>query len=136
MNPIAVAELTQLGSSILRKGISSLSKTENLPTTPSAFADKLKGAESALTRSELNDLKTKLLNDSYLSDFFNQNTDNTIHLDKLADGSMRLTSSSGDFITLPKGSTTGQLAMQFHDASIKASENLSPSRENSVLLVS
>ncbi len=136
MNPIAVAELTQLGSYILRQGISSLSKTENHSTTPSAFADKLKGAESTLTRSDLNDLKTKLLNDSYLSDFFNQNTDNTIHLDKLADGSMRLTSSSGDFITLPKGSTTGQLAMQFHDASIKASENLSPSRENSVLLVS
>jgi len=136
MNPIAVAELTQLGSSILRKGISSLSKTENHPSNPSAFADKLKGAESALTRSELKDLKIQLLNDSSLSDFFKQNTDNTIHLDKLADGSMRLTSSSGDFITLAQGSTTGQLAIQFHDASLEACENLSPSRENSVLLIS
>ena len=135
MNPIAVAELTHLGSSILRSGISSLSKTDNQLTTPSAFADKLQGAKNSIKPAELSDLKDKLLKDPSLAEFFQQNIDNTIHLDKLADGSMRLTSSSGDFVTLPNDSPSGQLAMQFHDASIRANQNLSTNRKGSVLLL-
>jgi hypothetical protein len=59
----------------------------------------------------------------------------TIHLDKLADGSMRLVSSSGDFLTLSPNSEIGQKASQFHSSSLNIGENITASRPNSVTLV-
>lgn len=136
MNPLAVSELTRLGSSLLKNSINSIhSKTNIQNVASSQFENELNNAQKATTPVEVKAQKIELLKDPALSPFLDQNSDNTIHLDKLADGTMRLISSSGDFLTLDPNSEIGQKASQFHSSSLNIGENISASRPNSVTLV-
>lgn len=135
MNPIAVTELTRLGSSLLSRGIESISGKPSPQLDPSVFANELSSAEAKPEVIDIENVRSQLLKDPTLANFFKQNTDNTIHVDRLADGSMRLVSSSGDFFTLGKNSKVCQLASDFHTKCLESNKNLSPSRTNSVLLI-
>jgi len=136
VNPLAVSELTRLGSSLLKNGFNSIRSKTNVQNVQSThFENELKSAQKLTTPTELEAQKVELLKDPALSPFLKQNSDNTIHLDKLADGSMRLVSSSGDFLTLSPNSEICQKASQFHSSSLNIGENITASRPNSVTLV-
>ena len=143
MNPIIASSLANLGKDILAGGIQVLqpSKAASLPSSPRIFTSELETAQkvgthqdTVLSTKELDQIKEQLLKDPTIRDFIEQNLGNTIHLDKLANGSFRLLSSSGALHVIKKDSAASRLANDFHNGCVKLNQNLVSSDSSKVIL--
>lgn len=135
MDPVIATGLVNIGSNILQKILP--------PNTPSvedskssSFESNLKDLEgSSLSVKSLETLRSEIKDSPELQDFLSRNSGNKISLDKLSDGSVRVLSSTGDFMTLRPESSTCANANQFLGISISSGQNLNPDRKNSVMLI-
>jgi hypothetical protein len=133
MNPVVATSLINLGSNIVNKAFSSAGEPKAAPAED--FETKLRSFQNKpIDAAQLEGIKNELLQSPELKSFIEKNTNCTISLDQLSDGSIRVLSSSGDFLTLNKESLLLAKADQFLNASLKNSANLNPERANSVIL--
>ena len=133
MNPVVATSLINLGSNIVNKAFSSPVATT--PVTKTDFESNLKSfQDQPVSKTDLEKVKTELLNSPELKDFLSKNSDCTISVDQFSDGSVRILSSSGDFITLNQKSPLLAKADQFLNGSLELGENLNPERTNSAIL--
>ena len=133
MNPVVATSLINLGSNIVNKAFSSSVATG--PVTKTDFETNLKGfQDQPISKTDLEKVKTELLNSPELKEFLSKNSDCTISVDQFSDGSVRILSSSGDFITLNQKSPLLAKADQFLHGSLELGENLNPERTNSAIL--
>ena len=143
MNPIIASSLVNLGKDFLAGGIQVFqpSKTAPLPSSSRIFTSELESAQkigtqqdTVLTSKELDQIKEQLLNDPKIRDFIEQNLGNTIHLDKLANGSFRLLTSSGALHVIEKDSAAAQFASHYHNGCVQLNQNLVSSDSSKVIL--
>jgi len=144
MNPIIASSLANLGKDILAGGaqLFQLSKSTYLPAPSGIFKSELESAQKigthhqdkVLSVKELDQIKEQLLKDPKIREFIEQNLGNTVHLDKLANGSFRLLSSSGALHVIEKDSTTSHLANEYHNGCLKLNQNLVNSDSSKVIL--
>jgi len=135
MDPLVTTGLLSIGSRIIQGALP--------PSTSHMDLSKAKSFESSLNKltgdsgssKNLDSLRSELIDSPNLKNFLSRNEGNSISLDQLSDGSVRLLSSSGDFITIRPDSPACAKACQFLNQSISAGKNLSPDRENSVILI-
>jgi hypothetical protein len=133
MNPVVATSLINLGSNIVNKAFSSPIATT--PVTKTDFESNLKSfQDQPVSKTDLEKVKTELLNSPELKGFLSKNSDCTISVDQFSDGSVRILSSSGDFITLNQNSPLLAKADQFLNDSLELGENLNPERTNSAIL--
>jgi hypothetical protein len=135
MDPIIATGLVNIGGNILQKILpSNRPSVEN--SKSSSFESNLKDLQdSSLSLKSLDTLRTEITDSPELQDFLSRNSGNKISLDKLSDGSVRVLSSTGDFMTLRPESPACAKANQFMEDSIYSDQNLSPDRKNSVILI-
>ena len=133
MNPVVATSLINLGSNIVNSAFSSPVATA--PVTKTDFESNLKNyQDQPVSKTDLEKVKTELLNSPELKEFLSKNSDCTISVDQFSDGSVRILSSSGDFITLNQNSLLLAKADQFLHGSLELGENLNPERTNSAIL--
>jgi len=143
MNPIIASSLANLGKDILAGGIQVFqrSKSASLPASSQIFTSELESAQKigshqdmVFSTKDLDQIKKQLLKDPKIREFIEQNLGNTIHLDKLANGSFRLLSSTGALHVIEKDSTTSHLANEYHNGCLKLNQNLVNSDSSKVIL--
>jgi len=143
MNAIIASSLANLGKDILAGGIQVFqpSKSASLPSSSKVFTSELKCAQKAgaiqdtvLSTKDLDQIKEQLLKDPKIREFIEQNLGSTLHLDKLANGSYRLLSSSGALHVIEKDSATSQLANHYYNGCVKLNQNLVSSDSSKVIL--
>lgn len=133
MNPVVATSLINLGSNIVNKAFSPQVATPSV--SKADFESNLKNfQDQPISSSDLQVVKTELLNSPELKNFLSNNSECTISVDQLSDGSVRILSSSGDFITLNQNSPLLAKADQFLHGSLELGKNLNPERTNSVIL--
>ena len=133
MNPVVATSLINLGSNIVNKAFSS--KVDATPVSKTDFESNLKSfQDQPVSTTDLEKVKTELINSPELKEFLSKNSDCTISVDQFSDGSVRILSSSGDFITLTENSPLLAKADQFLHNSLKLGKNLNPERTNSAIL--
>ena len=133
MNPVVATSLINLGSNIVNKAFSPQVATPSV--SKADFESNLKNfQDQPISSSDLQVVKTELLNSPELKNFLSNNSECTISVDQLSDGSVRILSSSGDFITLNQNSPLLAKADQFLHGSLEIGKNLNPERTNSVIL--
>ena len=133
MNPVVATSLINLGSNIVNKAFSPQVATPSV--SKADFESNLKNfQDQPISSSDLQVVKTELLNSPELKTFLSNNSECTISVDQLSDGSVRILSSSGDFITLNQNSPLLAKADQFLHGSLELGKNLNPERTNSVIL--
>ena len=133
MNPVVATSLINLGSNIVNKAFSPQVATPSV--SKADFESNLKNfQDQPISSSDLQVVKTELLNSPELKTFLSNNSECTISVDQLSDGSVRILSSSGDFITLNQNSPLLAKADQFLHGSLEIGKNLNPERTNSVIL--
>ena len=133
MNPVVATSLINLGSNIVNRAFSSPVATTSAAKTD--FESNLKSfQDQSVSKTDLEKVKTELLNSPELKEFLSNNSDCTISVDQFSDGSVRILSSSGDFITLNQNSPLLAKADQFLHGSLELGENLNPERTNSAIL--
>ena len=133
MNPVVATSLINLGSNIVNKAFSPQVATASV--SKADFESNLKNfQDQPISSSDLQVVKTELLNSPELKNFLSNNSECTISVDQLSDGSVRILSSSGDFITLNQNSPLLAKADQFLHGSLELGKNLNPERTNSVIL--
>jgi len=143
MNPIIASSLANLGKDILAGGIQVFqpSKSASLPASSQIFTSELESAQKigshqdmVFSTKDLDQIKKQLLKDPKIREFIEQNLGNTIHLDKLANGSFRLLSSTGALHVIEKDSATSHLANDYHNGCVKLNQNLVTSDSSKVIL--
>jgi len=143
MNAIIASSLANLGKDILAGGIQVFqpSKSASLPSSSKVFTSELKSAQKAgaiqdtvLSTKDLDQIKEQLLKDPKIREFIEQNLGSTLHLDKLANGSYRLLSSSGALHVIENDSATSQLANHYYNGCVKLNQNLVSSDSSKVIL--
>ena len=133
MNPVVATSLINLGSNIVNKVFSPLVPTP--PANQTDFEANLKSyQDQPVSKTDLEKVKTELLNSPELKDFLSKNSGCTISVDQFSDGSVRILSSSGDFIKLNQNSPLLAKADQFLHGSLTLGQNLNPERTNSAIL--
>jgi hypothetical protein len=134
MDPIIATGVINLGSTLINKV---------LPKTPNDFHSNKVNFDKDLTQfteakvlssSEISDLRKEVLSLPGVKEFLSKNEGNSISIDKMSDGSVRLLSTSGDFMTLRPDHPSSALVSKYFDSSISASTNLNQQRPNSVIL--
>jgi hypothetical protein len=135
MDPVIATGLVNIGSNILQKILpSNPPSVEN--SKSSSFESNLKDLQdSSLSPKSLETLRAEIKDSPELQDFLSRNSGNKISLDKLSDGSVRVLSSTGDFMTLRPESPACANANQFLANSVSSGQNINPGRENSVMLI-
>jgi len=143
MNPIIASSLANLGKDILASGIQAFKpvQTASVPSSSQIFTSELDSAQkvgvhqdTALPTKDLDLIKKQFLKDPKIREFIEQNISNTIHLDKLANGSFRLLSSSGSLHVIEKGSISAQLANDYHNGCMQLNQNLVSTDSSKVIL--
>ena len=133
MNPVVATSLINLGSNIVNKAFTSQAATT--PVSKTDFESNLKSfQDQPVSKTDLEKVKSELINSPELKEFLSKNSDCTISVDQFSDGSVRILSSSGDFITLNQNSPLLAKADQFLHGSLELGENLNPERTNSAIL--
>jgi hypothetical protein len=133
MNPVLASGLLKIGSDLVSRAIPS--PRDNL-TASRSFENELKDVQ--VTRAEavnLSQLQKEILDIPEIQNFISQNPDSTVTIDQLSDGSIRVLSSTGDFMTLRPESASCQKAVEFLKGSIAEGKNLSTERDGSVTLI-
>ena len=135
MDPVIATGLINIGGIILQKILpSNPPSVEN--SKSSSFESNLQDIQgSSPTSKSLETLRDEITNSPELKDFLSRNSGNEISLDKLSDGSVRVLSSTGDFMTLRPESPACANANQFLANSMSSGQNINPGRENSVMLI-
>ena len=135
MDPVIATGLINIGGNILQKILpSNPQSVEN--SKSSSFESNLQDIQgSSPTSKSLETLRDEITNSPELKDFLSRNSGNEISLDKLSDGSVRVLSSTGDFMTLRPESPACANANQFLANSMSSGQNINPGRENSVMLI-
>ena len=135
MNPIIASSLVNLGKDFVSSGINLL-KRENLsPADKQSFAHELNSAKVPSNKN-LEQLKNELLNFPELRKFINQNEGHALQLDKSANGSFRILSSSGDLFVIDQSSPCAQTAAAYHNLCSSNGKNLVPGDHSKVLIPS
>ena len=80
-------------------------------------------------------LKTMLLEDPTVASFAEANPNSQIFLQKRADGSIQLCSSSGQTLVLDKSTTTNQIAVSYFEKSLTSENNQSAHHPGAVYLI-
>lgn len=134
MDPVIATGLINLGGNLLKQALPATAEVS--PATEANFENNLLAHQHSNIAKigDLDQLRSDLLKSPEVSEFLSRNTGNSIALDQLSDGSVRLLSSSGDFISLRPDTSTCRLANQFFHSSIASGENIHPQRVNSVIL--
>ena len=135
MHPSLIHEIASIGTSLLSRGIESASRINKPGPDPKLFSAKLSEAQALPETRSIEEMRTDIIESSSISQFLEQNKGNSISLDLLADGSMKLLSSSGDFLTLDKQTEICILARKFHQACLSSGESLSQDRPSLVKLI-
>ena len=135
MDPVIATGLINIGGNILQKILpSNPPSVEN--SKSSSFESNLQDIQgSSPTSKSLETLRDEITNSPELKDFLSRNSGNEISLDKLSDGSVRVLSSTGDFMTLRPESPACANANQFLANSMSSGQNINRGRENSVMLI-
>jgi len=138
MNPIFATSLVNLGRDFVSSGVKLFTKGNLTPTDKQSFALKLqsvKAQQGLNSQSQnLDQLRKDLLNNPELRKFISQNDGHTLQLDKSANGSFRILSSSGDLFVIDQSSSCIQLAQEYHHACISKGQNLVPADHSKVLI--
>lgn len=134
MNPVIATSLINLGSNIIHNAFPGPTASDKV--LGNDFDKDLRGILSRETpaHEDFNLLREEVLASPGLKDFLSRNKGNSITLDQMADGSVRLLSSSGDFMTLHIDHPSCEVASQFLRSSLAAGKNLNQQRPNSVYL--
>lgn len=134
MNPVIATGLINIGGNLLRQALPPGSDSSS--TTKANFEKDLVEFQNrdAGKIENLDQLRSDLIKCPEVNEFLSKNTDCSITLDQFSDGSIRILSSSGDFMTLHPNTSTCKLASQFLQGSIASGKNLHPQRANSVIL--
>jgi len=142
---LAAILLIQGMNSVLASGLLSVGKNifENL-SKPSpvhfqksnnTFTTELESATSLADSSKpISTLRQELLNDPAVQSFLSANEGNELYLQKRADGSSQILSSSGESMILANNSRTNHLIHTYYDKCVQEGAFLSPHRPGSVLL--
>ena len=140
MNPIFATGLVNLGKDFVASGVKFFSQENLTSTNKESFALKLQSAKAQkITSSErqnLDHLRKELLNDPELRKFISQNEGHTLQLDKSANGTFRILSSSGDLFVINQSSPCIHLAQAYHNACLSKGQNLVSSDPSKVLIPS
>ena len=134
MDPVIATGVINLGSTLINKVF---------PKTPNDFNSNKVNFDKNLNQYtdtkilssiEISDLRKDVMSLPGVKEFLAKNEGNSVSIDKMSDGSVRLLSTSGDFTTLLPDHPSSALVSQYFDSSIAASTNLNQQRSNSVIL--
>ena len=134
MDPVIATGVINLGSTLINKVF---------PKTPNDFNSNKVNFDKNLNQYtdtkilssiEISDLRKDVMSLPGVKEFLAKNEGNSVSIDKMSDGSVRLLSTSGDFTTLLPDHPSSALVSQYFDSSITASTNLNQQRSNSVIL--
>ena len=138
MNPIFATGLVNLGKDFLSSGVKLFSQENLTSVDKKSFALKLQSAKDQQglipQNRNLDHLSKELLNDPELRKFISQNEGHTLQLDKSANGTFRILSSSGDLFVINQSSPCIHLAQAYHNACLSKGQNLVPSDPSKVLI--
>lgn len=130
MNPVVASSLVSMGKDLLDRVTT---QSPNLPqpnsTSFSKELDQVAASEKALSRKEL---REEFTNSPAVQSFLEKNSGDTLYLEKRADGSMQILSSTGSTLILKEGTEACATAQQFFAACLKDQVNLSENRANAV----
>ena len=138
MNPIFATGLVNLGKDFVSSGIKLFSQGNLTTIDKQSFANKLESANaqqsSSPQKQNLDHLRKELLNDPELRKFISQNEGHNLQLDKSANGTFRLLSSSGDLLIIDQSSPCLHLAQAYHKACLSNGQNLVSSDHSKVTI--
>jgi len=135
MNPILASNLLNVGSNLMNRILPPSTPAETGPGAVS-FEAKLENAqENRALPINLEKLKNEILENPDIQSFLSSNPNCEITLDQMSDGSMRILSSSGDFMTLNSGTSLCTKVSQYFQSSIDSGEHLSADRAHAVVLI-
>ena len=130
MNSILATGLLDLGKNMIDR----ISAPKSLPTDKQV--DSFNSELQKVSQPTLSSLRQDLLADPAIKNFLQGNKDNEIFLEKRADGSTKLLSSSGETMIIESNSPANDKFQNFFDRCTQEQLCLSPHRPNSVLLKS
>lgn len=139
MDPITASGVFSLGKEIISRVSSSLLTDSS--TKPTSFDSQLDASKKATTvaidpnlqvQKLENSLKAQLLKDPKTANFFQQNQNNNIFLEKRADGSVQFVSSNGNSLILEKDSVHCTTANDLLELCLENNINLTAMRPNAV----
>lgn len=139
MDPIITGGIVSAGKTLLT-GIAShmASPAEHAKASVNtSFPDQLGKASNQQTFKTYANSKAiskDLVQDPEINSFMERNKANDVFVEKRADGSAQLLSSSGEVLVLPEGSEPCKLALQYFDRCLEEKAQLSDFRTNAVLL--
>ena len=139
MDPIITGGIVSAGKTLLT-GIAShmASPSEHAKVSANtSFPDQLGKASNQQTFKTYANSKAiskDLVQDPEINSFMERNKANDVFVEKRADGSAQLLSSSGEVLILPEGSEPCKLALQYFDRCLEEKAQLSDFRTNAVLL--
>ena len=140
MDPIITSNVISIGKELLNKVSNSINPSGSSDST--TFAQKLEDSQNSSSTKESSQTTIQNLQKSFKSDlhkdpatekFFTQNKDNTIHLEKRADGSAQFISSNGQSLIIKKNSPHCVKANELIDLCLKNSTNLTAMRPNAIV---
>ena len=140
MDPIITSNVISIGKELLNKVSNSVNPPNSSDSIP--FAKKLEDSQNSTSTKESSEtriqnlqksFKFELLKDPATEKFFTQNKENTIHLEKRADGSAQFISSNGQSLIINKNSPHCVKANELLELCFKNSSNLSAMRPNAIV---
>jgi hypothetical protein len=140
MDPIITSNVISIGKELLNKVSNSVNPPNSSDSIP--FAKKLEDSQNSTSTKESSEtriqnlqksFKSELLKDPATEKFFTQNKDNTIHLEKRADGSAQFISSNGQSLIIKKNSPHCIKANELIELCFTNSTNLTAMRPNAIV---
>ena len=134
MNPILASGIVSLGKEVYdRLNTPSPSK---LSIDDISFGKELEVASTTASSKTLEQLEKKFRNQLDVSKFLSKEAGNQVHLEKRADGSMQLISSSGRRLILPLSENSCSIGNELFIKSLDQGVNLSIYRANAITIKS
>ena len=134
MNPILASGIVSLGKEVFdRLSAPSPSKSS---IDDISFGKELEKASTTASTKSLEQLEKEFRNQQDVSEFLSTEAGNQVHLEKRADGSMQLISSSGNRLILPLSENSCSLGNKLLSNSLDQGVNLSTSRANAIIIKS
>ena len=139
MDPISASGLISIGKEIFEQAASSVVKNDralNADFATHLVSDQASTSKISDPRLRIEklqtELKSDLLNDPNTANFFQQNSNCQIFLEKRADGSVQFISSRGQSLVIPKDSAHCTKANELLDLSLENKINITAMRPNAV----
>lgn len=130
MNPVVASSLVSMGKNLFDKV--STPNTDLPKPSSESFSQELDAVSSVdkgLTRKEL---KQQFMQSPAIQSFLEKDTGDTLYLEKRADGSMQILSSTGRTLILNQGSQACKNAQNFFESCMQEQSHLSDHRPNAV----